>query len=66
MAPYQQRVVTEEADLTAKVQALSAFLDGDTFKTLSENERRLLEEQYRYMVGYQLTLRQRIRLFEGT
>jgi len=66
MLPHQQRVVVEEAELSEKIRKLGAFLDGEAFKTLPPDERRLLSEQYRYMVGYKIALEQRMRMFGVT
>lgn len=63
MLPHQERVVTEEIELTEKITKLGAFFDSKVFRALTSVDRDLLTQQYRFMRGYQLTLRKRIELF---
>lgn len=61
--PYQQRVVTEKAELDDKISRLRPFIGSPTFRGLAGEERVLLEEQLGTMEAYSVILEQRIELF---
>ena len=42
MKPYQERVITEKAELDVKREALDAFIDSDVFNTLDYGDQQLL------------------------
>ena len=64
MKPYQERVVKEEQDLAKKCEALVDFTESNPdFKTLTLMERKRLNMQLQYMLGYLWVLRDRIRHF---
>lgn len=60
MQDYQQRVVDEKAQLDEKITKLAAFIDGDIFKTLHEDERVNMKLQLYFMQGYTTVLAKRI------
>lgn len=60
---FQQRVVDEEAELSDKLNKLGAFIHGEIFSGLPEEDRRLLQEQDDHMRRYVAVLRLRIARF---
>jgi hypothetical protein len=62
--PYQQRVVDERDELADKVEKLSAFLGGDTYKRLADEEQTRLADQLAAMRQYVAVLNARIEAFE--
>lgn len=56
MSPYQERVVKEKAELDAKLTALTAFLGGVVFDSLTPTEKGFLTEQRHYMELYSKVL----------
>lgn len=62
MKPYQQRVADEKRDLDEKINKLNIFL-LDRTKSISSNERMLLERQMRVMREYSNILQTRINGF---
>lgn len=70
LAPHQQRVVDEKAELDVKIGALAAFIDTfdkgfSIFAGLPEPERQRLYAQHRVMVEYSAILGERIAAFEA-
>ena len=63
MAPYQQRVVDERAELDARIESLGKFFDTQTFQALDTGERSLLVQQHRVMKVYSHILGDRIGAF---
>ncbi len=63
MAPHQERVVTEKAELDEKRTKLSAFFDTDLFASIDEDERRRLLRQADAMQVYSQILGERIAAF---
>lgn len=68
LAPHQQRVVDEKAELDDRIQKLAAFIDTSTegfsvFASLSEPERMRLYEQHRAMTAYSTIHGERIAAF---
>lgn len=63
LQPHQQRVVDEKTELDAKLTKLSAFMDGQIFKALPEEERNRLIRQKEYMCDYSDVLAERIAAF---
>ena len=63
MQPHQERVVEEEKALREKFDKLNAFLIGDTFKTVSDQDGDLLRRQHRHMGAYLDVLVERIARF---
>jgi hypothetical protein len=64
LAPHQQRVVDERAQLDIKTWALKAFIEGSpTFRSLPEVERMRLYAQHRVMAAYLMILDERIAAF---
>lgn len=61
--PHELRVVQEREALQLKVQALSSFLETDTFKSLDLKNRTLLRRQLVAMETYLSILDERITLF---
>ena len=63
-APHQQRVIDEATELKDKFSKLGAFiLDNPIFPTLSEEERKDLDQQYMAMEHYLVILERRISRF---
>lgn len=64
MAPHQQRVVDEKAELDEKLTKLVAFIaENPIFKTLDEAEQHRLRLQRDYMQSYSNILGERIAAF---
>ena len=63
MEPYQTRVVEEKAELDAKMDKLTSFIDTQFFGKCSQAEQELLVEQLHHMGNYTAVLAKRIRLF---
>ena len=64
MEPYQQRVVREKEELDKKIEKLMAFFGTELYRNLSDEEKDLLDEQYRIMQDYSSVLGQRIDRFK--
>ena len=60
---FQKRVIEEKNELDIKIEKLSGFIKGETFKTLNIIDSTLLELQYLSMVQYSQILTKRIALF---
>lgn len=63
MPPHQQRVIGEKAQLDDKLTKLTAFLQGETFKALPEDEQDRLLRQSIAMRDYAAALDERISAF---
>ncbi|UJD04828.1 hypothetical protein PWKp5_00085 [Klebsiella phage PWKp5] len=63
LLPHQERVVQEKEELEKKYNALGAFREGDTFKSLSTNEQFWLNSQHYVMGLYLHVLNERINRF---
>jgi hypothetical protein len=63
MQPHQQRVIDEKAALDGNIERLSAFLEGDIFRTLGITEMVDLRVQLEQMAAYSNTLGRRIARF---
>lgn len=63
MHPFQDRVYDERQQLSEKIEKLIAFIDGDSFTSLSKVDQVLLQQQLGLMISYDGTLRERIQRF---
>ena len=63
MQPHQQRVMDEKDALDGNVERLTAFLEGDTFRTLGVADQADLRVQLEQMTAYSNTLGRRIARF---
>lgn len=63
MQPHQQRVIDEKTELDGRLKKLNAFIDGEIFKGLPEDERTRLRKQVGYMKCYSYVLEERIAAF---
>jgi hypothetical protein len=63
LAPHQQRVVGEKVQLDDKIAKLHGFTATDTFASLPEDERKILDRQIDAMTAYTLILARRIAEF---
>lgn len=63
LAPHQQRVVDEKAELDAKAIKLHDFFHSATFAGLPEAERGRMERQHAAMAEYSHVLGERIEAF---
>ncbi len=63
MAPHQQRVIDEKADLEVKIEALGKFFSNPLFLKLDEAERERLKRQHAIMADYRDILQERIAAF---
>lgn len=63
MQPHQERVVTEKTELDTKRQKLTAFIGGDTYRTLGSVEQSRLNRQLEAMTLYSNILGERIAAF---
>lgn len=65
LAPHQQRVVEERAELMARMEKLENFIEGPVFSTLEAEDQRLLAQQRGRMAALATTLERRIHRFHG-
>ena len=63
MEDYQQRVVDEKDELDQKLDRLSVFMKGDTFKGLPSEEQSRMDRQLKAMSAYSEILAERIAAF---
>lgn len=63
MKPHQERVVAEKLELDTKIEKLYAFLHGEMYPMLAEEERMRLMRQYCHMKDYSNVLGERIAAF---
>jgi hypothetical protein len=63
MAPHQERVVTEKAELDEKLTKLNAFFDTSIFAGLDPAEQDRLRKQSMHMTDYSNVLGERIAAF---
>lgn len=63
MKPHQERVVTEKTELDDKRGKLTAFIGGDTYRTLDQVEQSRLNRQLEAMTLYSNILSERIAAF---
>ena len=63
LADWQQRVVSERADLAVKVEALRSFFDGEVYDSLDIGDQILLVNQCDAMIAYRIALDARIATF---
>lgn len=63
MKPHQERVVTEKTEIDDKRQKLTAFIGGDTYRTLDGVEQSRLNRQLEAMTLYSNILGERIAAF---
>lgn len=64
LAPHQQRVVTEQEELDAKIKNLIAFFPTAIFMKLDVAEQNRLKRQVTIMQDYSDVLRERIEAFK--
>jgi len=60
MSDFKTRLIQERDEIQEKYQKLSLFICSDAFKTVSEVQQLLLQQQHSHMGGYLLTLNQRL------
>lgn len=65
MAPYQERMITEQQELTEKLVKLRQYIAREEFASLEEIDRNLLMAQGAHMTDYSNTLAQRIARFDA-
>lgn len=63
LAPHQQRVVDEQAELAERLSKLLAFFQSPVFFKLDDSEKSRLRSQARFMDGYLAVLGERIEAF---
>ena len=59
MEDYKTIMIDELNELVERIQKLFAFIKGDEFKSLVEDEQQDLREQYIHMREYEVVLRRR-------
>jgi hypothetical protein len=59
LQPHQQRVIAERGELAERLDKLNAFIGGELWLKLPEDERDLLVEQRGYMTAYLGVLQRR-------
>jgi hypothetical protein len=64
MKRYQQRVITEQIELSEKIEKLNSFICTEMFCGLDPAEQARLQLQRLMMKGYSEVLRDRIRAFK--
>jgi transcription termination factor NusB len=60
---WQQRVLSEQAELDAKIENLREFIGAKEFDKLEQTDQDLLRRQLNVMTAYTVTLGQRIARF---
>ncbi len=65
LAPHQQRVVTERAELVERLAKLHDFMQAPVFSALDNAERVRLRNQAHHMTGYADVLAERIAAFSA-
>jgi len=65
MNDFEERVLSEQADLSEKMQKLSTFMYGKVFPTLPAVDQGLLMVQYPQMEAYSVTISDRIERFNS-
>ena len=65
LAPHQQRVVDEQAELAERLSKLRAFFQSPIFFKLDSAEQSRLRSQARFMDGYLAVLGERIEAFSA-
>ncbi len=65
MEAWIERVLDEQRELAKKTEALTKFLNSDSFKLVDEFQQRLLQQQCMVMEHYNLILRQRLEAILG-
>jgi hypothetical protein len=63
MAPHQQRVIDEKAELDAKIEKLATFRTLGVFASLPDSEQERLVRQHSCMTEYSGILGERIAAF---
>jgi hypothetical protein len=61
--PHQERVIAEKADLDERLQKLAAFMGGEVFDALPEEDRYLMQLQSSVMLSLSMLLGKRIERF---
>lgn len=62
--PHEQRVIDEMQELNGKIDKLEQFIAAKhIFNKISQDERDRLRKQLGFMVGYSMTLTDRIKAF---
>ena len=64
LAPHQQRVVDEYAEVDERARKLDAFIKTETFASLDVEDCALMRQQLRAMAQYAHLLNQRIARFQ--
>lgn len=64
LAPHQERVVAERAELHERLEKLVAFVNDERFGSLDHDEQRRMQRQVRAMCDYREVLDERIAAFE--
>lgn len=62
--PHEQRVIEEQAELDARLEKLSKFLDGETYQELDRVDQALLTAQAHAMQAVNVILCLRIARFK--
>ena len=65
MEDYLKRMLVEQKELKEKVAKLEMFIDSYKFRSLTQDNQKLLKKQLSYMLGYLNTLTERIVLNGG-
>ena len=60
MSDFKSRLLEERDQLQEKVTKLDAFMDTETFETISKRQQMLLSDQLSYMEDYLYILNARI------
>ena len=63
LLPYQQRVVSEKAELDDRLGKLNTFLDTSTFNAMHNDERARMIRQHYHMVELSKVLGERVDAF---
>ena len=61
--PHQERVIAEKAALDESLQKLAAFMAGEVFDAMPEEDRYLMQLQSSVMLSYSMLLGKRIERF---
>ena len=61
---YQERVITEQKELGAKIINLTSFLMTDDAMCMENDRHKLLQQQLFIMLEYNIVLQKRLLLFQ--
>lgn len=64
MSPWQERVISEKAELDARIMTLHLFIASPVFDTIDGRQQDLMHQQRELMARYSEVLAKRLGLIE--